>query len=114
MEGWGGVRYLDSAPLIEAARGGRPWHLRTKCPYCYGRSGAGPSSGGGRSDRFSATCVTRPEVAERLGVSLRQVDRWICGRGITTNDLDRIDRLAYSVDSHPLTLWPDLGERWAA
>ena len=104
---------LDPTPLLNAARADRPHHQNGDCLYCYGRNGGGY---GGLAMGYSANCVTHLELAELLGTSIRQVQRWRTGTRITLctiEDLHRLDRMAVAAGAHPLTLWPEL-DLWAA
>ena len=108
------VRYVDPQPLIDAALAGRPRHQRGECPYCHGRTGAGGwGEGGGRVASFSANRVTIDDLADILDESPRQIIRWLQGVRIDATDLDRLDRYATAVGSHPLVLWPELDTTWA-
>lgn len=113
--------FLDPTPLLDAARNGRPHHLRTACPYCHGRTGnngtgRGATNNTGRSPDASTLCITDPELADTLGTSIRQIQRWRHGHRIRIRDNDELaaaDRMAIAAGTHPLVVWPEL-DLWKA
>jgi hypothetical protein len=99
------IRYVNPAPLLDAARNGRPRH-QPDCSHCHGRSGPG-----GHQPSFTAHCVTDQDLADLLNVDVRQIQRWLTGTRIQA-DTNRLDQYATAAGSHPLILWPELNTIW--
>lgn len=82
--------YLPAAPLFDAAAytANKPLH-RHGCPYCFD------------SATLTAGCLKTEELAQRLGVTRRTVNRWTT-RGIPVNNADKA---ATYLGFHPVTIW---------
>lgn len=86
----GRVRYLPSEPLLDAARGGRPWHLPADCPHC----DYTPRPG---------LCVSVTMIAERLGTTPETVGRWRAGGQVRT---EHAERFAHALGLLDHEVWP--------
>lgn len=56
-------------------------------------------------------CVTNQDIADVLGMSIRQIVRWDAGGMLPADsgyDLDRLDRMATAAGAHVYELWPEL------
>lgn len=93
-------KVLPAAALFDVIRGYKIWHDPYCCPGCNsyrqtrGKPGAMPSLG----------CVTRQEVADRMGVTLATFNKWLSrGRMFTIDEAE-----LYAVERarvHPFHVW---------
>ena len=89
---------LDPAPLLDAARWGRPWHDVDGCTLC---------ERGTDSDRVPA-CVSPTDIAETLGVSRSTVQKWRSGQlGLSQKMAERCAATLGLLDHE---VWPELLE----
>lgn len=86
------TRYPFSA-LLDAVRGGRPWHRDSGCPFCCQSSG-------------SSGCVKVRDVYELLRLSGQQRAVYFA-RGL---DEVQADRCAVRAGFHPWEVWPEMVE----
>ena len=89
---------LDPAPLLDAARWGRPWHDADGCTMC---------ERGTDSDRVPA-CVSPTDIAETLGVSRSTVQKWRSGHLGLSQKMG--ERCAATLGLLDHEVWPDLLE----
>jgi hypothetical protein len=90
------VRYLPSAPIMDAARAGRPWHVLGHCPYCER----------GTADRNKVpACVSAADIAATLGIGRDRVEKWRQGAQVLAADAER---LASALGLLDFEVWPQI------
>lgn len=86
------MRYLPSAPLLDAARAGRPWHLVKDCPWC-------------DRNHESAICVSQKDVGRMVGANQSTVAGWLRGGRIYAWEAERFAMRLGLLD---IEVWPEL------
>mgnify|MGYP006921324693 CR=1 FL=1 len=86
------MKFLPSAPLIEAARAGRPWHLPKGCEWC-------------DHNRGSALCVSQKDIAVMVGANQSTVAGWVKGGRVYAWEAERFASALGLLD---IEVWPEL------